>query len=159
MIKPIWNIPSLGAIPAGSSRLVVVVLMLASWVFVLPLLMMSPYAVIVAGAWAKSPRRVWRSGVVVSIVLAVILTILASPLYVPAGLPIPLPTGDTDSWPATAGLTGCIVLINSLLVAGVALLPLSAASTIATVVSRRKVKPATSAADVSSQLLKQEDRS
>lgn len=131
-MKPLLRIPSLGTVHAGPSRFTVVILMLLPWVLIIPMVVLSPYAVILRAAWFKQPARYWRTASAISVVLAIVFALLCSPLLIPEGMPITFPQDDPFFGPPQPGLIGCIITVNALLVAGFALLPLALISSIDT---------------------------
>lgn len=136
-MKPLWNCPSLGTVHPSGARFTTAFLVLFSGFAWLPLLILSPYAVIISAAWSKRPAKPWRIAAVLSVGLAVALAIAGSPLVVPAGMPIALPADDPWLGPVDAAVTFAVVTVNAGLAAGFGLLPLAAASTLATVFARR----------------------
>lgn len=129
-MKPLWNAPSFGTVQARASRLWVLLLALGYVGIAMPLLVFSPYFVIVRAAWMKHPAMPWRCSVIISLLLAIVAVCLCSPLVFPGGLPFSLPPNDANSVLFMPMVTMCIVTINAALVAGIALLPLAMASTI-----------------------------
>jgi len=133
-MKPWWRSPSWGTVHAGPARLAVWVLVLLSPMFVLLLLVGSPYLVTLRAAWGKArARRVWRIAAGVSVIAAV-ATATAAAWLVPQGIPLALPPADPWTSEPDPLITNAVVGVNALLMAGVALLPLAAASALETVV-------------------------
>ena len=104
---------------------------------VIPYLIISPTIVTFQAAWLKQPRFVWRSFAIVTIVLACFVTMPASPLFWRLDLPIP------PQDPITNGLSWLVEMqrpyLNAAIISLTIALPFSTASTIATMMSRRRV--------------------
>ncbi len=108
---------------------------------VIPYLVLMPVIVTLRSAWNKRPRALWRMATVVSTSVALMVTCPPSPFFIGLDRPIdPSMFYDRSSYMMSLwNLLGWqCVLVNAALIASVVLFPVSAASTVATIVSRRR---------------------
>ena len=103
---------------------------------VLPILVVAPALVTFRVVWMKQPRIMWRCWAVGTVVLAFLLTQPSSPLFWRLDMPLPPPreVSDGASWLIEMQrpyLNAAIIFL------GVAL-PLSMASAVDTIISRRR---------------------
>ena len=103
---------------------------------VLPFLLLLPAVTTLRSAWNKRPVVLWRLATLASIVAAVMLTQLSSPMFL--GLNSPIPPTATPDGPLHWMLELQRPYLNAAIIALFAFLPLSAVSTVQTLVDRRK---------------------
>ena len=104
---------------------------------ILPFLALLPALTTLRSAWNKRPAALWRSAVFASVVTAVMLTQPSSPIFL--GLNAPILPSPTPDGPIQWLLEEQRPYLNAAIISLFVFLPLSAVSTLQTLMERREI--------------------